>query len=515
VVRAFDWSEPLLELEYIDGGDLRQRLRNGPMAPGEVLGIALQFCQGMQFLFSAAGIVHRDIKPENILLTQAGCVKITDFGIAKALTNDLALGMSPELRRSLHKDAQKFIAGTPPYMSPEQYLGVDALSTASDVYAFGVVLYEMLSGRKPFAATTFAELRHLHLTATPVAPASLVPTLGAHVSAVVMKCLEKSPSRRFSDFSELGDALRECASEASEESSTPLLSVPEPATPPITAIDWYVRSRVHQKGKDYAAALKAATMARTAEPALAGMRIELARSLLRLGRLREAIEQVREEQLQVPASAAAHGLEAEVYLAARRFREALSAAEKASALAPEIPENCCLLIRCAAAANETRTASKASAQLLLIYTMGRRHCLYECLRCGYQMAQQRFFFMANMLFGHATQLHPESPVAWFNWGVFCHLSGNLGVAHQHYTKALELDALATEAWVNRGWAQFERKDYPGAVADFRAALGVDPGNAFTSGLEGAIAVLSAPEAPSESGLKFLAFWRNLIVDYYL
>jgi len=132
--------KPHIVMEYVDGGDLEEKLRQGRLSISEALYFAIQFCDGMTYANSVdlgdgrKGIVHRDIKPSNIMLTREGVLKITDFGLVKALGASTA----------------EEPWGTPEYMSPEQFRTMD-VDTRSDIYSFGVVLYEMLSGRLPFS----------------------------------------------------------------------------------------------------------------------------------------------------------------------------------------------------------------------------------------------------------------------------------------------------------------------------------------------------------------------------
>ena len=183
-----------IAMEYLDGHDLRDRLRTtGHIPASEAVAIVDAIAQSLDEAHSME-IIHRDLKPENIFLVKSGetdaFVKVLDFGIARAqsLTGDKGLTTTGS------------IAGTPAYMSPEMVKG-EKVSASADVYAMGVILYEMISGRQPIDGTTPFMVMQRHLTQTPnplheVLDLSVVPKL---LSIFVQRCLEKDPTRRPQD----------------------------------------------------------------------------------------------------------------------------------------------------------------------------------------------------------------------------------------------------------------------------------------------------------------------------
>lgn len=186
-----------LVLEYLRGPALDTWLAaRGPVSPEITVGILAQVCAAVDAAH-AQGIVHRDIKPSNIILPDdkdaGGHVKVVDFGIAR-------LG---EGSTSITGEA---IPGTPAYIAPEVIEGNPA-GPAADIYAIGMLVYEMLTGRAPFAAQTSTALLYLHLTKVPDPPSALVPALPPALDAVVLKALEKMPSRRYESARELADAF--------------------------------------------------------------------------------------------------------------------------------------------------------------------------------------------------------------------------------------------------------------------------------------------------------------------
>jgi eukaryotic-like serine/threonine-protein kinase len=197
-VAVYDTGEhegkPFIVMELVEGTDLGEVLQAGPMDPDRVVDIAAQFLAALGAAH-ASGLVHRDIKPSNILLPDEGGVKLADFGIAKGLQDASA---------TLTATGQ--IIGTPRYLSPEQVGGQPA-DPRSDVYASGVVLYEMLAGHPPFDAPTPLAVALAHQRDQPPPLDEARPGLDPHLVAVVDRALDKEPDRRFADAAALRAAL--------------------------------------------------------------------------------------------------------------------------------------------------------------------------------------------------------------------------------------------------------------------------------------------------------------------
>jgi serine/threonine-protein kinase len=183
VCRVYDVGEveghPYISMEYVDGENLASLLRRIGRLPGEkALDISRQLCAGLAAAHDV-GIVHRDLKPANVMLDGRGRARITDFGLAAAA--EAVRG--PEAR-----------AGTPAYMAPEQIEGKEA-TPRSDMYALGLVLYELFTGKRAFEAATVAELRRLHVESTPTSPSAHVE-IDPSVERAILRCLEKDPAAR-------------------------------------------------------------------------------------------------------------------------------------------------------------------------------------------------------------------------------------------------------------------------------------------------------------------------------
>ena len=210
VVDVFDFGQLedgrfFLALEFLNGNDLAEELRqHGLLPPGRIIPIMLQVCRALSAAH-ASGVVHRDLKPENIFLTRTDdgeeSVKLVDFGIAQMRTIGDAVASGPRLTKA------GTIFGTPEYMAPEQAGGRDT-DLRSDVYAIGIILYELFAGTVPFAGTTLVHTLTMHLseTAKPIASHGH-RVVSPELEALVFKAIAKAPADRFQTMAALADAL--------------------------------------------------------------------------------------------------------------------------------------------------------------------------------------------------------------------------------------------------------------------------------------------------------------------
>ena len=202
---------PYIVTELLRGETLQDRLRRGPMRPREACDCGIDIAHGLAAAHDA-GIVHRDLKPENLFLTKEGRLKILDFGLAKLTEAESAGADGATATIPQHTESGQ-VTGTVGYMPPEQVRG-HAADPRSDIFAFGVVLYEMLTGKHAFRKGTSAETMSAILNEEPPPPAQSVQDLPPALQRILSRCLEKKPERRFQHASDLGFAL-EALSDAS------------------------------------------------------------------------------------------------------------------------------------------------------------------------------------------------------------------------------------------------------------------------------------------------------------
>lgn len=187
VARMFDLNEeggvPYITMEYVKGENLRRLIKKvGRMSPGQAVAIARQVAAGLAEAHRL-GVIHRDLKPQNIMVDEEGRVRIMDFGLAR-------------LPRSEEKTEAGVVMGTPAYVSPEQVEGLPA-DARSDLYALGIILYEMLTGSVPFRADTPMSLALKHVFSMPRDPRAINVEIPESLSRIVLKCLEKDSTKRY------------------------------------------------------------------------------------------------------------------------------------------------------------------------------------------------------------------------------------------------------------------------------------------------------------------------------
>ncbi len=221
-------NQLLMFVEFVDGVSLATRLESGPIPPGEAAAIGVQVLDALSYAHEH-GVIHRDIKPANIMITRGGVVKLLDFGIAR-MQADNRLTKTGSAVGSLY------------YMSPEQIRGAEP-GPGSDIYSFGITLYQMVTGRRPFGGDSDYQIMSAHLQGAPVAPIEVVPGVPETLSEIILTAIEKDTSARFQSAAAFRTALVNAFPEAAApvrgataRTMTPAIpqaAAPVPASAPV------------------------------------------------------------------------------------------------------------------------------------------------------------------------------------------------------------------------------------------------------------------------------------------
>jgi eukaryotic-like serine/threonine-protein kinase len=215
-------NQLLMLMEFVDGETLEQRLKAGPLPVPQAVDYISQALSALEFAHQH-GVIHRDIKPANMMLTPKGVVKLMDFGIAKAST-DQRLTMTGTTMGSLY------------YMSPEQIQGAANIDARADLYSVGVSLYELVTGKRPFDGDSQFAIMSAHLEKTPVPPVAIDPKLPQVLNDAILMSVAKDPGARFQTAGAFRNALGNVAPAARPVAQAITQPVPGPAQIPMPAV---------------------------------------------------------------------------------------------------------------------------------------------------------------------------------------------------------------------------------------------------------------------------------------
>ncbi|MGZ3356188.1 MAG: serine/threonine protein kinase, partial [Isosphaeraceae bacterium] len=222
IVRWLAWGRfkgtSYFAMEYVEGVTLECLLQDrGELPWREVVDLTIQLCDALQYAHDKS-VVHRDLKPSNLMITVDGKLKLTDFGIAK------------DLERTTQLTAPGRTLGTAAYMAPEQIRGTPAVSHKTDLYALGVLMYQMLTGKTPFDGASAVVLMHCHINEAPPRPGDEVAELPKELNELVVKLMAKAPADRPWDAAAVGHTLEELRDKAARGEAIPMVW-PEPGSP--------------------------------------------------------------------------------------------------------------------------------------------------------------------------------------------------------------------------------------------------------------------------------------------
>lgn len=226
-----------MAMELLEGNELRTIMAQGKALPvGRAIDIAAQAAEGLGYAHDH-DVVHRDIKPANLMISREGLVKITDFGIAR-------------MRSAEVRTQTGVVLGSPRYMSPEQVVGKRA-EPRSDIFSLGVILYEMVTGKAPFAGEDVSAIMFQILNFVPPPPSSINPEAPEMLDFIIAKALAKSPGDRYAGAREMANDLRECRLQVPARSTSSLAGKPtQPSFEPESANDLLILTTPHTRRSD-------------------------------------------------------------------------------------------------------------------------------------------------------------------------------------------------------------------------------------------------------------------------
>ncbi|MGQ9909517.1 MAG: tetratricopeptide repeat protein [Candidatus Flexifilum sp.] len=434
-------GRPHILLEHISGpegldADLRSWIEHRRITPPLALEFALGIALGMQHAVQRVpGLVHRDLKPANILVTHDGIAKVTDFGLVRSVNSDDAL-LNSGFSLSGDEPADRLtragaIVGTAPYLSPEQCRS-DSVDVRSDIYAFGCVLYEMLTGRHVFPARTFDEWLRAHQHEEARFPAESAAQLPAGVMALTLRCLEKQPAARPQSWGEIVDALAALYVEI--HGQPPQMEIAGPA---LEARELMDKGYSLTELRRYAEAIEAYDEAIARKPDYAWAWARKARTLRLVNRLDEAMACYNEAIRLQPEYGWAWRGKGIIHDRRGEYQQALSCYQTAARYDPDEVWN---------------WFNQADALLKLDQPDEALVCLQRALECD-----------------------PAHPNSWAHLGQIYRQTGRYEEAVAAYRKAIELDPHYAWAFNGCGLALKMLGRLEEALAAFKNAARYDPG----------------------------------------
>jgi tetratricopeptide (TPR) repeat protein len=446
IVRAYDlktfMGKPHVVAEYVHGGPLRALI--GHLELQEALDYAIQICWGMTYAVEQAHILHRDLKPDNIMVTLDGQAKVTDFGLARvlpAMAHQWGDGPKGHRRPPLRAaGAADVLGGTLPYMAPELIEQSSFLGPWTDIYAFGVMLYEFFTGRLPFDSQRDESLIRMHLREPPPDPRALKPALHQGATHIVTRCMAKRSSDRYQSFAEVEDDLQALR--------THLFGKPYrvawPARDGAERDRWIERGQAHMDMGEYSEALTCFRHAVTLDSERAECWLNVARARLKLWQYGEALQAADEglrRALRRDEFGQLYGVRGEVYMGMMMPAKAMESYDQGLSYMPNAPwlwREKGQLIQRMGLPREAQQCYEKALEYDKLDSLAWR-------LLGDALLEQERYKKALEAYGESLKLDPRAAAAWARYGVCQVALGRAKEAIGSFDAALKLDPDLDEA----------------------------------------------------------------------
>ena len=468
-------TTPFISMELVEGETLKQMLLRAPLTPAQFVSAGRQIAEGLHDAHRS-GVHHRDIKPGNIMLDSRSRVKILDFGLAELARHERAAGETEETFAT-RTTTQNTTGGTVPYMSPEQLRG-EPVDARSDIFSFGVLLYESLTGRLPFQGETSIDILYAILRSPYTPLRTLVPEIDTEWETLIDRCLAKSPGQRWASMEEILKSFEQWS--APGHIATPLqrpdksIAVLYFANLSTNKEDEYFRDGMTEdiiteltKIKQLQLLPRSAVLAFRDKPqSVVQIGQQLAVAYVLDGSLRRAGNRLR-ITAQLAETRTGHSVWAE------RYDRQL---EDVFAIQDEIAQNIARALRVMLSDREVREIEKVPTRDVQAYDycLRARQVFYEFRRKSLEYARQMFQRALQIDPAYARAHAGVADCCCFLYMYWDASESNLQEAESASLKALELSPDLAEAHVARGLALSRSKHYDEARKEFDQAIQLNP-----------------------------------------
>jgi non-specific serine/threonine protein kinase len=463
----------LITMEVVDGKSLEEIISGDGLSVQRTLEIAEPLVSALAAAH-ARGITHRDLKPANIMVTEDGSVKVLDFGLAKLQPGDSSDSQENVATQTLTQEGA--VVGTVPYMSPEQVQG-KAVDHRTDLFSFGVILYEMTTGRRPFAGGTSAEVVSAILRDTPEAVGDARPDMPPHVGRIIARCLEKEPDLRYQSAEDIKVALHKVGEEVEEtkggDDAASVAVLPFVDMSPEKDQDYFCEGLAEELINALVSIEDLRVASRTSAFRFKGSQQDIREIGRRLGVSTVLEGSVRKAGNQVRISVQLVNVDDGYHLWSSRFDRKL---EDVFAIQDEISQNIVEALQVTLTPKASQAAEKAApadVQAYDYYLKGRKF-FYEFRAKGFELARQMFARAIVIDENYARAYAGVADCCSFLYMYYESSDANLKEADAASRKAVEVNPDSAEAHASRGLALSLSGRYEEAASEFERAIELNP-----------------------------------------